>query len=296
MFERIVLSIALAAGLAQAQERKTRIDVENYAIDVDINQRTQSLSAKAAVRFTPLDDNTTSVPFELNNALNVSKVVDQQNSPLQASRSQQDFTINLNFSPPLVKGKPVTITFYYDGRLSGQEDSPVYGIKFAAIQNDYAYLMYPARWFPISGYSTDRYSAEINVSVAKGFKALGSGVDTAQSSADKTTYNFKFERASFPGSIAVVKDAPATRVSSEGVTTALYFRPAEQPMTNAYGQETGKIVTHFTGLFGLAPYANLTIVETEAAAPNGYSAPGLLFLNPRAIGQEVNTKLLGNQI
>ena len=37
----------------------------------------------------------------------------------------------------------------FDGRLSGQEDSPVYGIKFASIQNDFAYLLYPARWFPV---------------------------------------------------------------------------------------------------------------------------------------------------
>src|SRR5436190_2586553 len=296
MFERISVTLLLLAVAAQAQERKTRIDVDRYIIDADINQRTQSLAVKAAVRFTALDDSTSSATFELNNALNVSKVLDEQNREIPSSRSQQDFTVHLNFNQPLEKGKPVTVTFYYDGRLSGQEDSPVYGIKFGSIQNDFAYLMYPARWFPVSGYTTDRYAAELNVSVAKGFKALGSGVDTAQSSADKTTYTFKFDRSSFPGSIAVVKDAPATRVSAEGVTTALYFRPAEQQMANAYGQETGKIVTHFTSLFGLAPYANLTIVETEAGAPNGYAAPGMLFLNPRAIGKEVNTKLLANQI
>ena len=94
----------------------------------------------------------------------------------------------------------------------------------------------------------------------------------------------------------MVKDEPAARVSSEGVTAAVYFRGAEKAMANAYGQETGKIVTHFTGLFGLAPYANLTIVETEAGAPNGYSAPGILFLNPRGIGKDANLKLLANQI
>src|SRR5947209_2454270 len=171
MFERISVTLLLLAVAAQAQERKTRVDVDRYTIDAEINQRTQSLAAKAAVRFTPLDDNTTSVPFELNNALNVSKVVDEQGRQLQASRSQQDFTITVSFSQPLEKNKPVTITFNYDGRLSGQEDSPVYGIKFASIQNEYAYLMYPARWFPVSGYTTDRYSAEINVSVAKGYKA-----------------------------------------------------------------------------------------------------------------------------
>jgi Peptidase family M1 domain len=304
MFQRISfhsrvsvgLAAVLLAGLAQAQERKSRIRVDSYMIDADVNQRTQSLAAKAAVRFTPLDDNTTSVAFELNNALNVSKVVDDQNREIPSSRSQADFTVHLNFNQPLQKGRAVAATFFYDGRLSGQEDSPVYGIKFASIQNDFAYLLYPARWFPIGGYTTDRYSAQINVMVAKGYKVLGSGIDTAQPLADKTKYSFQFDRASFPGSIAIVKDEPATRVSSEGVTTTLYFRSPEKAMANAYGQEAGKVVTHFSGLFGLPPYANLTIVETEAGAPNGYAAPGILFLNPRGIGKDVNAKLLANEI
>src|SRR5882724_6919704 len=181
MFERIsFFALLVVAGLAQAQERKSLIDVDSYVIDADINQRTQSLAAKAEVRFTPLSDNTNSVAFELNNALNVSKVVDAQNRQVPTSRSQQDFTVHLNFNEPLERGKPTTVTFYYDGRLSGQEDSPVYGIKFGSIQNDFAYLMYPARWFPVSGYTTDRYAAEMNISVAKGFKVLGSGNDTAQ--------------------------------------------------------------------------------------------------------------------
>src|SRR6266581_6016322 len=218
------VTLLLLAVAANAQERKARIDVDSYAIDADINQRTQSLASKAAVRFTPLDDSTSSVGFELNNALNISKVLDEQNREIPNSRSQQDFSVHLNFNEPLQKGKPVTVTFYYDGRLTGQEDSPVYGIKFASIQNDYAYLLYPARWFPVSGYTTDRYAAELNVTVAKGFKALGSGIDTSQAAGDKITYNFKFDRASFPGSIAVVKDEPATRVSSEGVTTFISFR------------------------------------------------------------------------
>src|SRR5437867_1188040 len=184
----VMWTAILVSGLAQAQERKTLIDVESYTIDADVNQRTQSLAAKAAVRFTPLGDNTTSVAFELNNALNVSKVLDEQNREIPSSRSQQDLTVHLNFNQPLEKGKPVTVTFYYDGRLSGQEDSPVYGIKFGSIQNDFAYLMYPARWFPVSGYTTDRYAAELNVTVAKGYKVLGSGIDTSQPAGDKTTY------------------------------------------------------------------------------------------------------------
>ena len=292
-----VAAVIAAAYAAPAQEqRRGRIDVEQYTIDAEINPNTQSVAAKTAVRFVPVDDNITSAAFELNNALNVSRVVDQNGQQVPASRSRQDFTVRLSFEQPLEKGKPVTLTFHYDGQLTGNpDDSPVYGIRFAAVRPEFSYLMYPARWFPISGYSTDRYAATMNISVPSGFKVLGSGIDTSSAAGERTVYSFKLDRPSFPGSIAVVK-GQGTPVSAEGVTTTLYFRGAEQPMAGAYGQEIGKIVTHFTSLFGLPPVANLTVVETEDGAPNGFSAPGLLFLSPRAIGTQVSSRLLANQI
>ena len=293
----------LAAGLlllagsvrASAQERRNRIRVVAYAIDAEVSPNTQSLSAKATVQFVPLDDNSTAATFELNNALNVSRVVDAAGKQIPASRNQQDFTVRLNFEAPLAKGRPVSVTFYYDGRLSGQEDSPVYGIKFAAIHPDFAFLMYPARWFPVSGYTTDRFAANVRVTVPMGYTVVASGLDTRTASGDKTAYEFKFERPSFPGSFAVVKGNPV-KVQSEGVTTSLYFRGAEAGMAQHYGEETGKEMSYFTGMFGLPPYANLTVIETEEGAPNGYAAPGLLFLNPRGIGREPNGRLLANEI
>ena len=125
----------MPAALLTAQDKggRSHIDVENYAIDADVNPRTQVLTANVRVRFVPLDDNVTSASFELNNALNVSRIVDDSGRQISASRSAQDYSIRLSFPTPLTKGKPSTLTFTYDGRLTGSEDSPVYGIKFAAI-------------------------------------------------------------------------------------------------------------------------------------------------------------------
>jgi hypothetical protein len=67
-------------------------------------------------------------------------------------------------------------------------------------------------------------------------------------------------------------------------------------MAQQYGEQIGQMMAFFTGDFGLPPYANLTVMETENGAPNGYAAPGLIFLNPHAIGKQVGTKLLANQI
>jgi hypothetical protein len=290
-----VVTLALSACAAWSQDRRSRIDVEQYTIDAEVSPNTQSLSAKVSVRFVPLDDNITSASFELNNGLNVSRVVDDKGKQIPASRNQQDFTVRLSFEQPLVKGQATTITFFYDGKLSGQEDSPVYGIRFAALHPDYGYLLYPARWFPVSGYTTDRFSTDLHVTVPMGYTVLGSGLDTKETVGDKNKFSVKFERPSFPGSIAIVKGAPV-RSSSEGVTTSLYFRGPEAEMAQLYGEQIGKTMSYFTGLFGLPPYANLTVVETEEGAPNGYAAPGMVFLAPRAIGKTPNAKLLANQV
>ena len=287
---------AIAGSLANAQpERRSLIHVEHYTINAEVQPRTQSLSATVAVQFVPMQDNINSATFELNNALNVSRVVDLNGKQVQASRNQQDFTVRLTFEQPLPKGKSTQVTFSYDGHLSGNEDSPVYGIKFGAIHEDYAYLMYPARWFPINGYTTDRFAAEMNITVPSGFKVLAPGIEMAQPAGDKTVYNFKFDHPSFPGSIAVVKDA-GVKVNSEGVTTTLFFRGAEQGMAQQYGEEIGKQMVYFSGILGVPQYANLSVVETEAGSATGYAAPGLIFLSPGAIGRQVNSKLVANKV
>jgi aminopeptidase N len=40
----------------------------------------------------------------------------------------------------------------------------------------------------------------------------------------------------------------------------------------------------------------LTVIETENGTANGYAAPGIIFFNPRAMGQQVNVKLVANEV
>jgi hypothetical protein len=281
---------------AYGQDRSSRIDVEHYAIEAEINPSARSLSAVAAVRFIPVDEGSYSVSFELNNTLNVSKVVDGAGREIPSTRGRDDFSIRLSFPEALVKGQPVTLIFTYNGEFTGREDSPVYGIRFAGIHADYSYLLYPARWFPISGYTTDRYSADLRITVPQGHTVVSSGMEKTEPLAGgKTLYAFQVTKAGFPGSLAVVQ-GQANRVSSEGVTTSVYFRGAEQAMSGPYGQETGKIMVHFTSLFGLPPQSGLTLVETGEGAPGGYAAEGILFFSPRAIGTQVSQRVLANQI
>jgi aminopeptidase N len=291
------LTCLLIAAALQAQDdkRSSRIDVDSYIIDAQINPDTQTLTARVAVKFLPLDDQISTATFELNNNLNISKIVDDKGQSIQGSRNQQDNTVRLAFPAPLAKNQPATVVFSYDGRLTGSEESPIYGIKFAAIQNDYAFLLYPSRWFPISGYTADRFTSTMHITVPQGFQVIGAGSGGMAFNGDHATFTFDFSKPSFPGDIAVVKGEPVKN-STEGLTTTLWFRGAEAAQANAYGAMTAQMMNYFTSVFGLAPYANLTIVETAEGAPNGYCAPGILFLGPQAINKDVNVNILANQI
>jgi len=298
MSRKILLAALAVVSLLTAQDRGSklgRIDVENYSIDAEVNPRTQALTANVKVRFVAVDSDISTASFELNSAFTVSRVVDDTGHQIPASRSGQDMGVRVNFPAPLVKGKATTVTFTYDGRLTGQEESPVYGIKFGAIENDIAYLMYPARWFPVNGYSVDRFTSDLHITVPSGYQVIASGLGSSQpAGAGKTAFSFHYDKPSFPGSIAVVQGDPV-KVNSEGVTSTIYFRQ-KQNMANAYGEETGKILSFLTSVYGLAPQANLTLVETEDGTPNGYSAPGIIFLSPRGIGNQVASRLLANQL
>jgi tetratricopeptide (TPR) repeat protein len=288
------------AALAGAQDRADRgarqqkIDVQSYLIDAQVDPRAQTLNATALVRFIPLED-TSSVTFELNNALNISKVTDEDGRQVPSSRLQQDMSVRLTLPQTLKRGKVAALTFVYDGKLTGDEESPVFGIKFAAIHPESSYLLYPARWFPVNDYSTDRFSSDLKVTVPDGYTVLSSGNDTKdRAPAGQAAFHFKYDQSSFPGSFAIVHGQGLV-VTSGGIKTYLYLRDSAA-MAQAYGEEIAKAISFFTGVYGVPPRISLTVVETEAGAANGYSAPGMLFFSPGGIGKQVNLKLVANQV
>ena len=290
----IVAALLSAAAFGQSQ-RGQRIDVQDYAGTIRIDPMAQTMAASITILFTALDDAST-VSFELNNALSLDKVTDDQGRQIPASRLQEDMSIRLTLPQPIPKGQQGRLTFAYDGKLTGNEESPVFGIKFAAITPNVTYLMYPARWFPVNDYTIDRFSSDLKITVPNGYKVLGSGLDSTEPAPDgMTTTRWKFSQASFPGSIAVVRRDEGNTITSSGIATTLCFRDSAA-MAPAYGEEFARAMTFFTDLYGIPPKRNMTVVETEAGAPNGYSAPGLIFLSPKGIAKDVNLKLVANQV
>ncbi|MEI9811641.1 MAG: M1 family aminopeptidase [Acidobacteriota bacterium] len=298
-FIKSVTGVAAAALLSsipafsQTRRADARIDVDKYTIDAQVDPIKQALTAKVKMDFTPQDE-LGEVTLGLHQAMEIHTVLDSSGSAIPTSRGPES-TIRLLFPTPLPKGKPASVTFDYAGKLTGNEESPVWGIKFAAIHEDHAYFMYPSRWFPVNDYAVDRFAMNLRVTVPGGYRVAGSGVETAKPGPDGgSIVEYDFSQQSYPGSFAVMKGDPQT-ANSNALAGTFFFRGGSK-MAPAYGQEMGKAMEYFTGIFGLPPNRKLTIVETESGAPNGYSAPGVIFLSPNAIGTQVNTRLVANQI
>ena len=76
----------------------------------------------------------------------------------------------------MAKGTTTTFHFEYGGTLTGADTSPVEGIKLAAVADPITILLYPGRWFPMTGLFTDRFTAEMHIRVPSDYTAVGSGI------------------------------------------------------------------------------------------------------------------------
>ena len=303
MSRKILLAaLALAplalAPLLAAQEggsKSGRIDVDHYAIDADINPRTQTLTANVKVRFDRARQR------HLVSLLRAEQRVQCLARGGRQRPSDSRFALRPGHECPseLSRAASERQSHYGDVHLRWPADRPgrLAGVRHQIRRHPERHRVPDVPGALVSGEWVQRGSIHVGSPYHRSHRIPGDCERPGNSQpgdAGKTAFNFQYGKPSFPGSIAVVQGDPV-KVNSEGVTTSVYFRQ-KQNMANAYGEETGKILSFLTSIYGLAPQANLTLVETEDGTPNGYSAPGIIFLSPRGIGNQVASRLLANQL
>src|SRR5579864_6311755 len=115
-----LLGLFISLILPALGAERSRVQAQDYQIDVELYPQSHQISARARVKFTALDD-TQFGSFELNNALRVTKVLDANAKPLSAERISQDNVIRVAFPSGLTKGASSTITFEYEGKLASAD-------------------------------------------------------------------------------------------------------------------------------------------------------------------------------
>jgi hypothetical protein len=170
----ILAGLTIARHVRAAANEKTRIQVDDYAIEARLDPPTHKLQARAKVRFTATEDISVAT-FELHNGLRPTRVVDGEGHTLSAERVTQDSTVRVALPAGMTKGQTSTLTFDYEGVLSTGDDSPVQGLKLAYVGDPISYLLYAGRWFPMVGYGTNRFTSTITITVPQAYTVVGSG-------------------------------------------------------------------------------------------------------------------------
>ena len=153
---------------------KPRIQAEDYSIEATVSPQTHKLTARAVVKFVALDD-ISIASFELHNALRVTQVTDQAGNVLPCERVSQDSTVRVALPNGMSKGQETTLTFDYEGNVTSADDSPVPGLKLAYVGDPISYLLYSGRWFPVTNFGIDRFTARVKISVPAGYTVVSSG-------------------------------------------------------------------------------------------------------------------------
>jgi len=164
--------LVLVAPLQAAE--KPRIQAEDYTIEAKISPQSHKLTARATVKFVTLDD-ISIASFELHNALRVTQVTDSHGNALPVERVSQDSTVRVALPSGMSKGQESTLTFDYEGVVTSADDSPVPGLKLAYVGDPITYLLYSGRWFPVTNYGIDRFTARLKITAPQEYTVVASG-------------------------------------------------------------------------------------------------------------------------
>ena len=282
---------------AQRTERPA-LNITGYVIDAEIDSTTHHLAAKTTVAFTaPATIEMAS--FGFHPALKVTSITDDSGKLLTGERTA-DGTIRVSPSAPFVTGQTYHWTFVYDGTITGNEDGPIEGLKLAAIQEPITYLLYPARWFPSTGYLTDRFTAEIHFRVPQGMRVFASGSTGKPSSVTLAggkpgdQYNFNWTKPGFPGTI--IAGRYVDPVSAGPGNIKVYLTLAHQSSGNQLAQTAAKEYDFFTDSFGNPESSHLNVVELPDDTLPAVWAPELAAILGSRVGDKSGVRLLANTI
>ena len=283
--------LGLAAPHLSAAERST-INITGYVINAQLDPAQHTMKATARVTFTATDTVSSAI-FELHNALKVDSVTDGQNHQLSGERGP-NATISVALPSPMSKGASSTLIFVYEGTLSGSEESPVEGLKLAVIGDPISYFLYAGRWFPMVGYLTDRFTAEIHVTVPSGYRVIGSGITgSPRSASGGTEYSFNWTKPSFPGTIIAGKfNDPIAVAGSPNVK--VYLTDAHKQSGTEYAQTANKEFDFFGETFGDSASRLLNVVELPDDTVPSYWAPEIAAIAGARIADRSNFRLLAN--
>src|SRR5438128_6998910 len=290
LFALMFLSCAAAPLQAQVPRPATFL-AEHYDISASVDAIGQSISAVTKIDFKAVEASS-SVRAELHPNLVVKEVKGADGKPLTFERDNQNSLIVVVQLPtPVATAGHVTLTYTYSGLLVNEENSPVPGVRAALINKDGAYLLLPARWFPLTNFPSNRYTATFRLNAPDIFAVAGTGKASAPSpmpgknavEGGRLLYTFDCKHPA-PHGTFVVGNLQLNPKQAEGINVAVYAPKASSANAAEFASSVARSAIIFSDMFGPIPDPRFTLIQIPDGTLRDFAAPGVLLLSQRAWG------------
>jgi aminopeptidase N len=288
LFPALLLLTCAARPVVAQVPRAPALLAQHYDVTATLDPITQSLSAVAKVEF-KAQDVTSAVRVELHPNLNVSDVRSVEGKTLGFERDTQNpLNLIVNLPTPVAPGSKITLTFSYAGPLANEENSPVPGVRAAAITRDGAYLLLPARWFPLTNFPSNRYTATFRLNVPESFAVAGTGKASAPTptrgknavEGNRLLYTFECDTPAPNGSF-VAGNLQLNPKQAEGISVNVYAPREASGDAQKFADSVARSTTMFSDMFGPLPRPEFTIAQLPDGTLRDFAGPGLLLLSKR---------------
>src|SRR5262249_22542612 len=195
-------------------------------------------------------------------------------------RDSGPLDVRVQLPAPVPANSKVTLTFHYTGVLANEENSPLSGVRLASIYKDGAYLLLPARWFPLTAYPTNRFTGIFRFNVPDTFAMAGTGRASAptplaaKTSAEGSRLQYVFEcTRPAPNGTFVAGNLELNSKQAEGVSVSVYAPRAASAKVADFAADVARGVIAFSDMFGPLPDANMTLIQIPDNSLREYAGP-----------------------
>lgn len=276
-----LFALSLAAPPLRGQmPRPIGLRADRYDVSATLDTAHQMISAVAKVDFVATTV-TAGVQVELHPNLTVTEVKTADGKSIGFGRDTTNPLIVLATLPgALATGNHVTLTFTYSGPLANQENSPIPGVTAAAINHDGAFLLLPARWFPLTNFPANRYTATFKLNVPDTFAVAGSGVASAPTPMPGGRLLYTFEcKTPAPHGTFVAGNLQLNPKQAEGIDVAVYAPREDSARAQGFADDVARAITTFSDLFGGLSEPTTTVIEIPDGTVREFAAPGVILLS-----------------
>lgn len=299
----LFLSLLLASSAQAQAPRSFPFRANNYDVEVLLHPDDQTISGQAKVEFIAQQASRT-VVVELHQDLRLESVNIPGGKPLPFERDNSyPLLLTIGLGDVVAPGRTVTLVFNYTGPISSEDDSPTKGVRFASVDKNSAYLLLPARWFPLTNYPTNRYTGTFKLTVPDNFGVAGTGKadpptmmpGIGKGAPGQASYVFHCNHAAPVGTF-VAGNLQLSPVQSEGFNVSVFTPPVQATSANAYATSLSHIFSYYSDAFGPLERKEddppLTIAQMPDGTVPGFAAPGLMLISARQWGVRPNDRLL----